>query len=203
MADNKYTFTGGTGPEEPKPKDTDLDHDSPHHTLGKGPLQAASGVHKHTIADVTDMPSDGLPHTHTEYSPTGHTHSAPTNVDTVDNMHFNWNDRGTWPTYFWVVDNYGDSYLAWSGRLDERFASVGHGHTIPRMGTTVTTSDGNGGCLISPGAWGGAGVPVIVNGDYPAHQRAPHIAGWSAAGGWISITNLNTNQVVRINWVVG
>lgn len=60
MASNDaYTFSGKTGAEEPKPKDTDLDHTSPHHTLGKGPLQAASGNHTHSASEV------GLPvHTH-------------------------------------------------------------------------------------------------------------------------------------------
>jgi hypothetical protein len=49
-------FTGKQGePKVEKIVDTDLNHDSPHHTLGRGPLQAAPGVHKHTISDVTDL----------------------------------------------------------------------------------------------------------------------------------------------------
>lgn len=53
MVDNKgYTFTGKPGNAEPTPKDTDLSHDSPHHTLGKGPLNASAGNHTHTANEV-------------------------------------------------------------------------------------------------------------------------------------------------------
>lgn len=34
-------------------RDTDLTHDSPHHTIGRGPTQAAAGNHKHVGEDIT------------------------------------------------------------------------------------------------------------------------------------------------------
>lgn len=40
-------FGDSSIPQLVLPKDTDLTHDSPHHTLGAGPLQAAPGNHQH------------------------------------------------------------------------------------------------------------------------------------------------------------
>jgi hypothetical protein len=36
------------------PSDVDLSWDTPHHTLGRGPTQAAPGVHTHKLAEITD-----------------------------------------------------------------------------------------------------------------------------------------------------
>lgn len=209
MAD-EYTFTGKTGKVEGKPDDVDLDHDSPHHTLGKGPLQAASGVHKHTVSEITDMPSSGLPHDHSGvYSLVSHTHPAVTNADTVDNMHFNWDDRGVMSTYLWGVNNYGDSYLVYIGRFDARFAAASHAHSyaavnhgahpVLNMGTSVVTTDGAGQVWLTHSS-GGSGLPLVSNGDWPAHNRAPHIGAWNGAS--FRIDNLNTFQLFRANWIV-
>lgn len=48
MASNEYSFSGDpTKRTEADPEDIDLTHDSPHHTIGLGPLQAAAGNHNH------------------------------------------------------------------------------------------------------------------------------------------------------------
>ena len=60
MPSNEYTFTGGSESNDLKrwvQDETDLTHDSPFHTLGKGATQAASGNHKHIAADIEDLPS--------------------------------------------------------------------------------------------------------------------------------------------------
>lgn len=264
MVDNQYTFTGGSGPEEPKPKDVDLDHDSPHHTLGRGPLQAAPGVHAHVVADVSDMPSSGLPHTHTEYSVTAHTHAAQTNADTVDNQHLNWRDDDNVSTYLWGVTNSGDTYLIkaskfrkddslkltvnspqglvlhspgvsvasiasfnYSGQYGIRFIADWQGDSgalaplqigSPIDGNSAARVDWvganynnspiyySGSAVVVTNIAGsvyfgttGAGVPLVVNGDYNAHPRAPHILSWDSGG--ISVGNLNASAAVRLNWI--
>jgi hypothetical protein len=162
MADSKeYTFSGQAGPAEPKPKDTDLDHDSPHHTLGRGPLQAAPGVHTHSASEIPDLPTGAAPHTHdysTTYAAYAHTHPAVTNSDTVDNQHFNWDNREVVPYYFWGITNYGDGYLtrtayfaAWNHTHD--YAASGHAHGQTVRGGTYP------GLTLAAGATGYVGIP--------------------------------------------
>jgi hypothetical protein len=64
--DSRYQFSGSGTTAEPEPKDTDLTHDSPHHTLGRGATQAAPGNHKHDIDEIAGADSlialsDSLP----------------------------------------------------------------------------------------------------------------------------------------------
>lgn len=59
-----YTFTGGDERQPEQPKDVDLTHDSPHHTLGRGHTQAAPGNHTHKYTDLVDLPSTPLDHNH-------------------------------------------------------------------------------------------------------------------------------------------
>lgn len=66
--------------------DLDVSAQSPHHTLGKGPSQAASGDHKHNVKDIEgyeapagvsdhDLLSNrGLNNAHPQYSLANHTH---------------------------------------------------------------------------------------------------------------------------------
>lgn len=54
-----YTFTGNDDNVRPEQiKDTDLTHDSPHHTLGRGHTQAAPGNHTHKYSDLVETPGD-------------------------------------------------------------------------------------------------------------------------------------------------
>lgn len=137
--------------------DTDLSWDSKHHTLGKGATQAATGNHKHSVKEITDL-AEGTSHDHTgtyapaihvhsgsehshsgvyadaahghDYAATGHGHTQVGNSDTVDGQHFNWDDRGHVPTYLWGVSGYGDSFLVWTGRISQ----PGHGHQPSESG---------------------------------------------------------------------
>lgn len=84
-----YTFTGSNQQPE-QVKDTDLTHDSPHHTLGRGHTQAAPGNHTHKYTDIVGTPPEqDLTHNHDanyaavdhghSYAPVSHAHAyAPT-----------------------------------------------------------------------------------------------------------------------------
>ena len=69
MQSNDYTFKGGDQTNDVKrwvEDETDLTHDSPFHTIGRGATQAASGNHKHTADEISGLPagispSDAVP----------------------------------------------------------------------------------------------------------------------------------------------
>jgi hypothetical protein len=78
-------------------------------------------------------------------------------------------------------------------------AAASHGYHPVRHGTTiVVTTDAAGGFGYTH--WGGgSGTPLVSNGDFGAHARAPHIHSWDANTFWV--TNLNANQAFRANWI--
>jgi hypothetical protein len=195
MADNQYTFTGSAGPEEPKPKDVDLDHDSPHHTLGRGPLQAAPGVHTHTVSEIPDMPVGAPPHTHTEYSLTGHTHPAVTNADTVDGQHLNWRDDGNISTYLWGVTNSGDTYLINATRF---FQKSGVGGT---MTSRLQLDTPEGLTLHSPGE----SVISMASINYSGAYGIRFLQSWAGNTGSLAPLQIGSpidgNSAARVDWV--
>ena len=46
-----YTFTASNKTDHEK--DVDIDHNSLHHTIGRGPMQVAAGDHKHGVGDIS------------------------------------------------------------------------------------------------------------------------------------------------------
>lgn len=81
-------------------------------------------------------------------------------------------------------------------------AAASHGsHAVYAGGSYVGTTDGAGQMWIT---WGGGapsgGIPLVSNGDWPAHSRAPHIGTWNGAS--FRIDNLNAGQAFRANWIV-
>lgn len=195
MADNRYTFSGDKGPVEGKPTDTDLDHDSPHHTLGRGPLQAAPGVHTHSVKEIPDMPEGAPPHTHTEYSVTSHTHPAVANADTVDGQHFNWRDDGNISTYLWGVTNSGDTYLINAARF---FQKSGAGGT---MTSKLQIDTPQGLVLHSPGV----AVAAMASFNYGGQYGVRFLKDWQGDSGALAPLQIGSpvdgNSAARVDWV--
>ena len=88
MADNKFTnpLTSDAGDDNAKAHrkaDTDTDYQAIHHTLGKGPLQAAPGNHNHDgdYSDSShnhDLNYSDIAHNHdADYADIAHTHTDP------------------------------------------------------------------------------------------------------------------------------
>lgn len=74
-----------------------------------------------------------------------------------------------------------------------------HGVHTAAAGTSVSTTSAGGDTYTWPGV--AFSVPMVVNGDFGAMARAPHIHSWSNSN-WFLTTNLNANAAVRLNWNV-
>jgi len=78
-------------------------------------------------------------------------------------------------------------------------AAASHGAHFANGASGVYAVDGNGNAVVYPGVW--FTVPMPVNGDFPAHARAPHVHSW-ANGSHFWTTNQNAGQNIRLNWIV-
>lgn len=126
----RYTFTGSEQVRPEEVKDTDLTHDSPHHTLGYGRTQAAPGDHKHQYKDLIDLPDAPLDHNHD---------SVYVNI-TGDGMQGDLqlqppvNDTSA-ARVDWVKNNVGHHVSGPHGPTTTGYASIGAGpSTIPSTG---------------------------------------------------------------------
>lgn len=181
-----FNISSGVNVESEARKIVDSSWDSPFHTLGKGATQAAPGNHKHTaeelpkhlhaVADVLNLEAllaakAASSHTHTGYATTSHTHTG------------------------YAASSHTHEEYATTTWTDAHARAVAADYT--RGGTIVTTTNASGHALIYVSNRNG--VPMIVNGDYGAMARAPHISSWGSDHVWI--VNLNASAAVRLNWM--
>jgi len=78
-------------------------------------------------------------------------------------------------------------------------ADTSHGLHTQGAGTVVSTTSAGGDTYTWPGV--AFSIPMVVNGDFGAMARAPHIHSWANSSHFLT-TNLNANAAVRLNYNV-